>query len=265
MSKKNPIKIPKKPSKKTRKKEPKLWVKKNQPLLSLKPTQFSLGMLEVEFKVLEMKQISQRKLNRLIKHTAIPIVISPWKELCIIDHHHFAFACWHAGITRIRVEVVKDLSSSKLSYHRFWQKMARLNFSHPYDQFGTGPRGALYLPMDIRGMADDPYRSLAWMVRKEGGYNNSDEPFAEFQWADFFRERKLLDVQGRLGFHKAIQRGLRLARSPQARRLPGFMPSKKTRKRVESVVLSKSHYVPKRQKKGDLASIPVVRKGRELV
>ncbi len=77
-------------------------------------------------------------------------------------------------------QVVKDYSRSKLTYHRFWQRMAREKRADLFDQFGGGPRDQLYLPTDIRGMADDPYRSLAWMARKAGGYENSPETFAEF-------------------------------------------------------------------------------------
>jgi hypothetical protein len=44
---------------------------------------------------------------------------------------------------------------------------------YPYCQFGEGPRKPLYLPRDIRGLADDPYRSLAWFVRKAGGFDPS--------------------------------------------------------------------------------------------
>src|SRR5665213_1271385 len=85
-------------------------VKKYQPTLSLKPTQFSVGLLEVEYKVLELKKLKPKKLAKLVHHTPIPILISPWKELCVVDHHHFLFACWHADIREVHVKVVKDLS-----------------------------------------------------------------------------------------------------------------------------------------------------------
>ena len=169
-------------------------VKKYQPTLSLKPTQFALGLLEVEFKVVEMKAMKAKKLEKLVRESPVPVVVSPWKELCITNRHHFLFACWHAGVRRVRVEVVKDYSRSKLTYHGFWKKLAREKRAYLHDQFGEGPRSPLYLPIDIRGMADDPYRSLAWMVRKEGGFENSDLTFAEFHWADFFRAKRLLDI-----------------------------------------------------------------------
>jgi hypothetical protein len=239
-------------------------VKKYQPTLSLKPTQFAVGLLEVEYKVVEMKKLSRKKLARLVEKTPIPVVVSPWKELCIVDHHHFLFACWHANVQEVRVEVIKDYSKSKskLSYHRFWQMMATKKYSYLYDQFGEGPRSPLYLPMDVRGMADDPYRSLAWMVRKEGAFENTTVTFGEFAWADLFRGRKLLDMHGRRGFHQAVLRGVKLARSPAARNLPGFLQQKSSEKSVKAnkkKALANSKYVPKARKKGALATVPVIK------
>ncbi len=229
-------------------------IKKYQPTLSLKPTQFAVGLLEVEYKVIELKKLKKKKLQKLIDATPIPVVISPWKEICIIDHHHFLFACWHADIRKVRVDVVKDFSKNRLSYQQFWRKMGKLHYAYLFDQFGQGPRNPLYLPMDVRGMADDPYRSLAWIARKEGAYENSDKTFAEFAWADFFRDRKLLDTQGRRGFHKATERAVRLAKSKSAQKLPGYLNSKKLAKALKDKALPKSKYIPKAQDRGPLAT-----------
>ena len=233
-------------------------VKRYQPTLSLKPTQFAVGLLEVEYKVVEMKRLKKSKLRRLIKKTPIPVIVSPWKELCVVDHHHFLFACWHANVRRVRVEVVKDYSRSNLSYHKFWQRMARQHYAHLYDQFGLGPRNALYLPMDVRGMADDPYRSLVWMVRKEGGFENSKQTYAEFKWAELFRQRRLLESHGRRGFHAAVQRGLKLAQSKTSRALPGYLDRKKLEETVEKKALPNSKYVPRAKKTGELATVPLL-------
>ena len=234
-------------------------IKKYQPILALKPTQFSVGLMEVEYKLAEMKKLSRSKLLKLVRHTPIPVVISPWNELCLTDHHHFLFACWHAGIDRVYVEVIKDFSLSQMTYLQFWKKMAKQNLTYLYDQFGDGPRSPLYLPMDVRGLADDPYRSLAWMVRKEGGYENSTQSFAEFQWADFFRKKKLLDKQGRKAFHKAIARGLKAAVSSSAQSLPGFHQKKKIAKLIENKTIVKSEFVTPHAKKGPLATKALIK------
>lgn len=234
-------------------------VKSLQPTLSLRPTQFAVGLLEVEYKVLELKKLAPPRLQRLLAATPIPVIVTPWRDLCVIDHHHFLFACWHAGVTAVRVKVAEDHSDAELTYREFWRMMVRQRCAYLYDQFGDGPRLPLYLPLDIRGMADDPYRSLAWMVRKEGGYENSAESFAEFQWANFFRSHKLLIQRGREGFHEAVQRGLHLARSSEARHLPGYMPDHAAVALDEESLLVKSKYVPKARAKGALASIPDIR------
>ena len=231
-------------------------VKKFQPTLSLKPTQFAIGLLEVEYKVLRLQRMSKKRRRKAIARTKIPVVISPWGELCVTDHHHFLFACWHAGIQKVRIDVVKDLSQSKLSYTKFWEKLAASKQAYLFDQFGHGPREPLYLPMDVRGMSDDPYRSLAWMVRKEGGFENSTESFCEFRWADFFRKHRLLEKHGRKGFHPALRRAIRLARSHAAADLPGYVGTKKHVVEVETDALVKSKYVAPHQKKGALASVP---------
>jgi len=36
-------------------------------------------------------------------------------------------------------------------------------------------------------MPDDPFRSLAWMVRNNGGYGQVDTDYSDFMWANFLR------------------------------------------------------------------------------
>jgi hypothetical protein len=230
-------------------------VAKHQPTLSLKPTQFSLGFAEIEYKVKGMMKLKKNALKRFIDEHPIPVVLSPWQELCVIDHHHFLFACWHANVKKVRVKLVKDFSHSRLSYVQFWKKMASLKYAYLIDQFGTGPQSPLYLPSDIRGMADDPYRSLAWIVRKEGAYEKSDASFSEFAWANFFRKNCLLNKQGKEGLKHVIGKAVRLAKSDQARNLPGYV----SYKRVDAAVdesLAQTAYIVKDEKSGPLATTP---------
>ena len=70
-------------------------------------------------------------------------------------------------------------------------------------------------------LVDDVYRSLAGFVRDAGGYEKTHTAFAEFIWADFFRRNIAIeDVSA--DFQAAVKQGLRLARSPLAKRIPGF-------------------------------------------
>lgn len=198
-------------------------VRSKQSLLSLRPTQFSIGMLEIEARVKELKSLGSKALKSRIHKEIIPVIVSPWRDLYAIDHHHFLFSAWQAGIRHVRIKVIKDLSKSRLSYLSFWRRLGSNDHVHLYDQFGEGPRNPLYLPNDVRGLADDPYRSLAWAVRRHKGYKNTNIPFADFLWADYFRKQKLLESEGRGGLKKATRAALLLAHRPAARRLPGYI------------------------------------------
>ena len=109
-----------------------------------------------------------------------------------------------------------------MTYARFWKWMFKTRNAYPFCQFGEGPRKAIYLPKDIRGLADDPYRSLAWFVRKAGAFENSDRNFAEFKWANFFRKKGLLDRYGLECMPRALVKAVALAQTPAAKNLPGF-------------------------------------------
>jgi hypothetical protein len=195
---------------------------KSVKVLSLRPTQFAVGMLEVDEKLEAARKLSKGELRKYVKDNPVPVVISPHGEPYIVDHHHFLSVCYHLGIKKVKIEVRKDLSKSKMSYAAFWRWMFKNRSAYPFCQFGEGPRKALYLPKDIRGLADDPYRSLAWFVRKAGGFDNSEKNFAEFKWANFFRGKKLLDYHGTRGMPAALLKAAKLAQSPAAKGLPGY-------------------------------------------
>lgn len=197
------------------------WTKK-QPLLSLKPTQFALGMIQVTEKVKELKAAGKKGLRECLDEKPIPVVVSPNRELYLVDHHHFLYACWCLGMEKVKIEVRADLSRLRCNAEEFWETMKRSHWTHLYDQFGEGPRSPLYLPDDIRGLADDPYRSLAWAVREAGGYDGTKKTYAEFDWANFFRSRRLLTSKDRKSFARAVKKAVKLAKSSEAKALPGF-------------------------------------------
>ena len=45
------------------------------------------------------------------------------------------------------------------------------------------------LPRRLQDLPDDPYRTLAWLVRKNEGFCKSSQEFAEFTWADWMRNQ----------------------------------------------------------------------------
>ena len=77
------------------------------------------------------------------------------------------------------------------------------------------------MPQRLSQLKDDPYRSLAGLVRIAGGFAKDQAPFVEFLWADFFRPlvaERLIKKDPR----RAVREATRLARSHAARYLPGW-------------------------------------------
>jgi hypothetical protein len=195
---------------------------------TLKPTQFSIGEFEVRSKLRRLEDKKRRRKD-FIKSHAVPVAISPDGEYYALDHHHFVVAALIAGIRKVRIDVRADFSERKMSRAAFWKEMERKGWLYLYDQFGEGPREPLYLPFDMQGLSDDPYRSLAWMVREAGGFGNADEFYTSFPWVEFFRRKRLLRGGERRDLQRVLPAAVRLARSPQARKLPGYLGSAKDR------------------------------------
>ncbi|TCF97594.1 hypothetical protein BZM26_30380 [Paraburkholderia strydomiana] len=82
----------------------------------------------------------------------------------------------------------QDSAQINITEARFWDAVIERRWVHPYDERGV-PRALSAIPDEVSGLADDPCRSLSAFVRDVGGYVKTPEPFAEFQWADFYRTR----------------------------------------------------------------------------
>ena len=189
-------------------------------VLDLYPTQLALGLLEVTDKAAKFKKMRPAEIEKYLRDHPVPIVIGPKGRRFIVDHHHLVRAAWEVGIEDVLSELRGDLS--ELDTDAFWARLTELNWSHLYDQFGNGPHPYTNLPDSVRGLADDPFRSLAWAVKEDGGYLKSEEPFAEFKWANYFR--KCLKAHPVVDdFQEARKEALALARKPEAKKLPGFI------------------------------------------
>ncbi len=196
-------------------------MKKN--IFELRPTQFSLGLKEVDFKVKKLAGMKSSEQDEFLKDRLVPVVKFREKQYHVVDHHHLVRACWEVDIEEVFVEVIEDFSEH--DEDEFWKKMRTKKLVHLYDQFGKGPHDHTLLPYDIRGLADDPYRSLAWMIREDGGFDKVETPFFEFKWADFFRDRVLIERTEK-GFDVARKEAMKLAHSEEAKHLPGFKAKK---------------------------------------
>src|SRR5437868_5177467 len=102
-------------------------------ILQLRPTQFVLGMHEVDFKISHMKKMTKKELATYRKTHVVPIVLGPKNQMYLIDHHHFMRACWEAGSDNYDLKVIEDLS--RHSEAEFWNIMVKKKWCYLHDQF----------------------------------------------------------------------------------------------------------------------------------
>ena len=188
------------------------------PILSLRPTQMTLGMNEVHVKRVAWKQKTTDDLAKFLAAHMVPIIIGLKGEPYLIDHHHLARALHEEGLKSVFVTVIADLS--RLPADHFWNMMAFHSWVHPYDSKGRR-RPYSELPKTVKSMEDDPYRSLAGELRAMGGFAKDSSPFSEFLWADFLRPRiKAKAIKA--DFEAALTKALALAKTGEADYLPGW-------------------------------------------
>ncbi len=190
-------------------------------LLDLRPTQFVLGMREIEFKIAKIEKFSKAELQDYCDDHQIPVVIGPKGEPFLIDHHHFARACYETQVDTYSIKVIKNLQSK--NEKDFWNFMVREGWVYLNDQFGVGPHSPQALPSDIRCLADDPFRSLTWEMLNAGVIKKQDIPFFEFQWAAFFRFNLDRPLHSKSDFKEVIALAKKLSRSKDASHLPGYL------------------------------------------
>jgi hypothetical protein len=190
---------------------------KPAPIADLRPTQMTVGMREVAEKQ-KMWREKEAHGDAFLGHHLIPVLLGPKGKPYVIDHHHLARALMEEGVKSVATTVVADLSM--LHKDAFWVFADNRGWCHPYDSDGVR-RSFDDIPKSIKGMKDDPFRSLAGELRRAGGFAKETTPFSEFLWADFLR-RKLKVADVREDFAAALSRSLRLAKSPKAQYLPGW-------------------------------------------
>ncbi len=189
------------------------------PILSLRPTQMTVGMREVKEKRKRWReQKSDKKRAELLGKHMIPVVFGPDERCYVVDHHHLARALHDEGVKDILVTVIGDLRM--VERDAFWGVMDNKRWVYPYDSKGER-RHFKDIPKSVADLKNDPFRSLTGELRRAGGFAKDTTPFSEFLWADFLR-RKLSRKTVEDNFAKAVEKGLALARSQDAIYLPGW-------------------------------------------
>ena len=196
-------------------------------ILDLKPMQIAAGMYEVQDKAQALRALKGKDLDKWLRDKSVPFIEDYKGRKRPVDHHHEARAAWEAGLDQAYARRYFDAELHRrikaLSRDEYYAVTRAMGLFYDRDQFGVGPHDPNHLPEDVRGLADDPYRSVAWQVRKRGGYDKSSVPFAEFQWAQFFRERVKI-YPTRADFEKAVAEAMRIVHDRAARSLPGYRP-----------------------------------------
>jgi hypothetical protein len=189
------------------------------PILSLRPTQMTVGMREVKEKRKRWRDHkSKKKRAELLGTHMIPVVLGPDQHYYVVDHHHLARALHDEGVKDILVTIIGDLSM--VDRDAFWGVLDNKRWVYPYDAKGER-RHFKEIPKTVVDLKDDPFRSLAGELRRAGGFAKDTTPFSEFLWADFLRRnmsRKVVEAD----FEKGLEKALALAKGKAAIYLPGW-------------------------------------------
>jgi hypothetical protein len=192
---------------------------KQVPLEELRPTQMTVGLRAVREKSSEWNRLPEQERAARMAGQLFAAVKGMDGAYFILDGHHTALALFNDRARAVQVGLVSDLSH--LSNEQFWVFLDHRSWLHCYDE--RGKRQPLErIPTRFQDLVDDPYRSLAASVQKEGGYCKVDEPFFEFLWANHFRARLpagLLETD----YDAAVRQALELSHAPECAHLPGWV------------------------------------------
>jgi hypothetical protein len=184
----------------------------------LRPTQMAVGYEEVSRKRKEWRERSATEAKSFLDNHRFPAVRGPNKRYYIVDHHHLGRALLEENVELAFIAVLHDWSH--LDQDEFWIVMNHYQWAHPYDKRGKR-RNFSDMPKKLKLLPDDPYRSLAALVRRAGGYPKDPTPFSEFLWADFFR-RRIPRAALRDDPPGTLERAKKLARKRTAAYLPDW-------------------------------------------
>lgn len=181
------------------------------------PTQGAVGMVDVKEKRNLIR--NQKHLKRFLKkeQNRLKIVIGPEGKYYLIDRHHLTLALDQEKIKKAYALIMDNFSG--LSEEEFWKVMKEKGWARFKDENGKVMER---LPSKISKLKNDPYRSLAWVVRESGAFEKTTIPFAEFLWADHFRKIfSLKDLKN--DWDRCVKKAIEIAGTSQMKDLPGFI------------------------------------------
>ena len=189
--------------------------------LDLHPTQIAVGFQQVKAKQKKLAKKSKEEFERYMARHPVPVILGPHGKYYMTDHHHLVCALHRLGIEKWPITIIEDYCDDHM---RFWEALEHDYYVWLYDENGSPLTLDQYLhklPKDVRHLKDDPYRSLAGIIRKLGAYEKDWTPFSEFQWANYLR--RYIEIDGGDIKTKHIKHAMELARTKDASHLPGFL------------------------------------------
>lgn len=195
-------------------------------LRTLRPLQGAIGMGEVRIKAAKIEKDPEKQKEKL-KSDPIKVVRGPGRELFVTDHHHGARAWLEAGYVKGFCVIQDEKLPSEPT--QFWAQLNKRNLVRLADRNGE-PISPDSLPKAIVLLPDDPYRTLAYLVRKKDGFCRglmAQREFAEFVWADWLRQRvELPPSKVETAPEEVLPAALELVESPAAAGQPGYRGDK---------------------------------------
>ncbi|KAA0176465.1 hypothetical protein FNF27_02161 [Cafeteria roenbergensis] len=166
----------------------------------IRPTQALVGMEEIRCKTARYASMGSSDLQKYWGKHIVPAVVGIEGDLFITDHHHSALALWLADRKSddrlVVLNITDDLSASP-TLGLFWTAMLERDLLWLFDDKDGAPMHPNLLPTKLTRMVNDPYRSLVWGVRNNGGYGAVEgSSYQDFLYAQFLRGYNLLPAAG---------------------------------------------------------------------
>jgi hypothetical protein len=184
------------------------------------PTQSSVGLHQVKMKAKKIGNMKKHILKQYLDERPVPVVMDRNRMFYLIDRHHLCSACILINIKKVKIIITADFSDTKSDYE-FWACMQENKYVLLQDSYGKSITHDM-LPKTLVNLSNDPYRSLAGLVRSNGTIKKVKIPFSEFTWVNFFRkhfDEKAVEEM----LHSNIKNAIHLAQSTIAKDIPGYI------------------------------------------
>jgi len=183
----------------------------------LAPTQPTIGRFEVSLKAERFRLMSPRDLDGYLdekrsKDKGVQVVKGQGRFWVVDGHHTLTALDTLPEVRVLHLEQLEDWTG--LEEDDFWERMRDGGWVL---ERGLGvPVAVKDFPSRLGELTDDPFRSLAWLIRKMGAFEDFKQPYQEFTVADFLREHMVFKPQMNHEYELAALRAYELMRSEEA-------------------------------------------------